>query len=286
MAILAFLTRRCLTLLVVVLMVGLGGVALTRLAPGFDVDEREMDPRYSMSSLEAVRAERAAERDVVGFYVSYLKGLARGDFGRSRSFDRPVAELLAERAPATAAIVARGLALAWVVGLGLAALAGLTRLPGADLAASVVAGASLCVPAALLAFAALYWNGPVAACIAAAVFPRIFRHTRNALVEARGRVHVMAAVARGVSPAAVMLRHVVAPVVSRTLALAGVSVGAALGAAVPVEVLADVPGIGQLAWKAASGRDLPLMAGLTLVVTAITMGANAVADAVIGEGGK
>jgi peptide/nickel transport system permease protein len=130
----------------------------------------------------------------------------------------------------------------------------------------------------------VYWNGPVSACVAAAVFPRIFRHTRNALVEARGKAHVLAAVARGTHPAAVALRHVVMPVAPRTVALAGVSVAAALGAAVPVEVLADVPGIGQLAWRAASGRDMPLMAGLTLLVTVVTLAANAAADAALASG--
>jgi peptide/nickel transport system permease protein len=95
---------------------------------------------------------------------------------------------------------------------------------------------------------------------------------------------VLAAVARGTHPAAVALRHVVMPVAPRTVALAGVSVAAALGAAVPVEVLADVPGIGQLAWRAASGRDMPLMAGLTLLVTVVTLAANAAADAALASG--
>jgi ABC-type dipeptide/oligopeptide/nickel transport system permease component len=42
------------------------------------------------------------------------------------------------------------------------------------------------------------------------------------------------------------------------LALAGVSATIALSAAIPVEVICDSPGIGQLAWQAATARDLPL----------------------------
>ena len=62
------------------------------------------------------------------------------------------------------------------------------------------------------------------------------------------------------------------------LALGGVSISLALAAAIPVEALCDLPGIGQLAWKAALGRDLPLLVNLTLIVTLVTVVANSTAD--------
>jgi ABC-type dipeptide/oligopeptide/nickel transport system permease component len=53
-----------------------------------------------------------------------------------------------------------------------------------------------------------------------------------------------------------------------------VSVCLALGACIPVEVLCDLPGIGQLAWKAALSRDLPVLVNLTMLVTLVTLVAN------------
>ena len=67
------------------------------------------------------------------------------------------------------------------------------------------------------------------------------------------------------------------------LALAGVSVSVALGAAIPIEALSDQPGIGQLAWQAALARDLVLLVNLTLIVTLITVIANSLSD-MVGEG--
>jgi peptide/nickel transport system permease protein len=64
----------------------------------------------------------------------------------------------------------------------------------------------------------------------------------------------------------------------QALALAGVSVSMAFGVAVAVEVVCDFPGIGQLAWKAALARDLPLLVTLTMLVTLATQLANALAD--------
>ncbi|MFN7921834.1 MAG: hypothetical protein U0Q16_17165 [Bryobacteraceae bacterium] len=62
-------------------------------------------------------------------------------------------------------------------------------------------------------------------------------------------------------------------------ALAVVSVVAALGLAVPMETLTDTPGLRQLAARATPARDLRLLVGLTLVVTAVALAANLAADA-------
>jgi peptide/nickel transport system permease protein len=58
--------------------------------------------------------------------------------------------------------------------------------------------------------------------------------------------------------------------------LGGISVNFALGASVPIEVLCDQPGIGQLAWQAALGRDLPVLVALTWIAATITLIANMV----------
>jgi peptide/nickel transport system permease protein len=65
------------------------------------------------------------------------------------------------------------------------------------------------------------------------------------------------------------------------IALAGVSITLALSASIPVEALADSPGIGHLAWKAALGRDLPVLVTITLLLTAITTIVNLFSDYVV-----
>jgi peptide/nickel transport system permease protein len=64
------------------------------------------------------------------------------------------------------------------------------------------------------------------------------------------------------------------------LALAGVSVSIALGAAIPIEALCGLAGIGDLAWQAALGRDLPLLVNITVLVTLVTMLSNWGADVI------
>src|SRR5215470_1787203 len=99
---------------------GLAAATLIRLAPGFDSDEREFDPRLNEDSIRSLRAERAADQNLGRFYLHYLAGLIHGEFGVSRSLRRPVAELLIERGPVTLQLAGWGLMAGWAVGLGLA----------------------------------------------------------------------------------------------------------------------------------------------------------------------
>jgi peptide/nickel transport system permease protein len=110
------------------------------------------------------------------------------------------------------------------------------------------------------------------------VFPHIYRYSKNLLVNARQLPHVVAAQARGLSSGRVLMAHVVAPVLPQMAALAGVAVSLAFGASIPIEVLCDSPGIGQLAWKAALARDLPVLVTITVLVATLTVTVNSLAD--------
>ena len=88
----------------------------------------------------------------------------------------------------------------------------------------------------------------------------------------------MTALAKGLHPARILLRHVLPGCGPQFLALAGASASMAFGAAIPVETLGDLPGLGQLAWKAALARDLPLLVTLTMLITLFTQICNSASD--------
>src|SRR5690349_5617380 len=140
--------------IVVALLVGtLVSATLVRIAPGFDSDERLLDSRLSPESIAAIRAERAANRNPLRFYANYMARAMHGDFGDSQSLGRPVAELLRDRLPVTLRLAGIGLVTGWLFALGLALLATSARNTGLDLMSTVVAGAFLCIPSAVLALA-------------------------------------------------------------------------------------------------------------------------------------
>jgi len=272
------LLRHLLTLLLTLLLGGLLGATLVRLAPGFGVDEQELNARLSDQSIQAVRQARAGERNVMSFYLHYLAAILRGDFGVSRSFGRPVAELFSERVRVTLCSVGLGLVGGWLSAFALALSGALYRRWAYDLLTSLLTGLLLCLPSAVLALVFLYLGGPSSLAIALVVLPRIFRYSRNLLLQTYCLPHVLTAKAKGLGSVRILLWHVLPSAAPSLLALVGVSVSMAFGAAIPIEVLSDSPGIGQLAWQAALGRDLPLLVNMTLFVTLVTLTANSLSD--------
>jgi peptide/nickel transport system permease protein len=260
----------------------LGGLlcaTLVRFAPGYGVDERELDPRLSQASVEAVRSARRIDSGLLSYYGHYLSGAVHGDLGTSQWLERPVFSLIKERLPITARSVLLGILVAWVAALA-TSLADLL-FPRVLLEVTGTAASSLLIalPAAVVAMFAVYLRAPVFVAIAVVTFPKLFRYLRNLLRHAYAQPYVLAARARGIGRARIIFRHVL-PLIAPTLfALLGVSLSMAFGAAIPIEALCDSPGVGQLAWQAALNRDLPLIMNLTLLITLITVAVNSLASA-------
>ncbi|HEX7288283.1 MAG TPA: ABC transporter permease [Candidatus Angelobacter sp.] len=265
-------------IMVVLLLGGFLGATLVRLAPGFGVDEQELDSRLSHQSIQALKQSRASDSSLVGYYVRYLTRILHGDLGTSRTLNIPVRRLLAERLPETMKSVGLGLVLGWTLGLSLAIAAVISRNWCLDLLASLLAGVILCLPAAALALLFVIARAPGRLALGLIVFPKIFSYARNLLERSASLPHVLTARAKGLGSFRLFVWHILPVSAPQLVALAGVSVSLAFAASIPVEVLCDLPGIGQLAWKAALGRDLELLVILTLIVTLVTLVANSAAD--------
>ena len=270
----------------ILLISGLAGATLVRLAPGFGTDERALDPRLSAQSLETIEHEHSSERNPVTFYIHFLVGMLRGDAGRSVVFAQPVANLIGERAPRTLQTVTAGLAYGWSAAVLLVMAATLSRRVSTMFAAMAVSGTLLSIPSAVLAAVCLLLRLSPAIAIAAVVFPRIFPNAYELLKVSLTLPHVVTARARGVPATRLFLFHVVPSAFMPLIALTAVSVTLAFGASIPVEALADSPGVGQLAWQAALGRDVPVLVTVTLLLTAITVVVNLTADLVMAPLGR
>ena len=274
------LAKHAAKIVITVLLGGLLGATLVRVAPGFGVDEEELDIRLTQQSVQSLRQAQSPDSNLAVFYFHYLGRLLRGDFGTSRTLQRPVSQLLAERFPETLKSVGLGLGLGWALGLPLAILAVMARNWYLDLFASLLGGILLCIPAAVLALLFVIMQAPGRLVLGLIVFPKVFRYSRNLLAHSSSLPHVLTARATGLGEVRLFVWHILPVSAPQLLALAGVSLSLAFAAAIPVEVLCDIPGIGQLAWKAALGRDLALLVNLTMIVTVITVMANSASDLV------
>ncbi len=275
------IARHIASIAALVLLGGLLSATFVRMAPGFDSDERVLDPSLNAESVRALRAERAGEHNILRFYTSYLRGALHGDLGTSHALGQPVGMLLRERWPVTLRVAGVGLLLGWLLASILAFSASLWQRPVYEVFGTTVSGAFLCIPAAVLALLSVILNAPGYLAIALIVFPKIYRYSRNLLTKAYALPHITAAQARGLGEMRILAWHVLPVVGPQLIALAGITISLALGASIPVESLCGLPGIGQLAWQAALSRDLPLLVNLTVLVTLVTLLANSSADVMI-----
>jgi peptide/nickel transport system permease protein len=274
------IARHVSAMLATVLLGGLLSVSLVRLAPGFGVDEEQLDPHLNAESVRALRQSRDQQQNVFGFYLHSIQRALHGDLGTSISLGQPVTKLLRERAPLTVRLVAIGLLLSWAVAMALALSAAWLRVSAYDAVTTLVSGTFLCIPAAVLALLSVLWNVAGSLAIGLIVFPRVYRYARNLLAKAYSLPHLITARAKGLSEVRILFWHVIPVVGPQLLAVAGVSVSVAIGAAIPVEALCGLAGIGQLAWQAALARDLPLLMNITILVTLVTLLANSGADVI------
>lgn len=271
-------SRHLLRFFIAGLLGGLLGATLVRLAPGFDVDVRQLDPRLSSQSIEQLRQQRRADENIAHFYGRYLLNLVHGDLGYSRSLNQPARKLFAQRLPVTLKEIGVGLLLGWMLGLTLAITAVALRTWPMDLLAGGLSAALLSIPAAVLALICVFLRAPAGLAVGLILMPKVFSYSRNLLRGSYSLPHVLTARSKGLGEVRIFLWHVLPTSGPQLLALLGISVTLAFGATIPVEALCDVPGIGQLAWQAALARDLVLLVNVTVLITLITIAANTASD--------
>jgi peptide/nickel transport system permease protein len=268
-----------LRVMAIMLMASFTGAMLMRIAPGFSSDDQELNSGLSAQSIQAIRQAHLSDANVPRFYARYLASLVRGDLGTSRSLNQPVKDLLRERLPVTLVNLAFALAVGWLLGFSLAVAAQVWNVRALTFLGNALSGTFISTPAAALALVFLLLRWPPAFAAALLLFPKIYRYTQNLLQQSSEMPHVLTARAKGAGPWRVLAWHVAPIALPQMIALVGVSISIGIGVLLPIEVVSDVAGIGQLAWHAAQSRDLPLLVNLTMVVTFVTVCATLVSDA-------
>ena len=261
-----------------VVVCGLLSATMVRFSPGFGVDEQQLDARLGSAGQQALRQAHDEELNPVWFYAQYMGRMITGNLGFSHSLSRPIGELLAERAPSTADRMVWGVAGAWLLALALAVPPVTWQLSRLATVFTTLSGVSACLPAAGVALVLFRFGVSARWMIPVILFPRLYQYLRNLLWQSYGMPHVLLARAKGLSRVRIFLSHVLAPARGQLIALVAVSVNMAFGAAVAVEAICDLPGLGQLAWKAALARDLPVLVIVTMTIALMTQFSNLVAD--------
>ena len=256
-----------------ILFAALGSLVLTRYAPGYFTDHREMEAAYAEGARAQLRSLEQDQGSLPTLLRTQLRDWVHGDLGRSRHYGIPVADLVRGRSAVTMRLLLSGIGTGWLVALTLALLMSARRTSHGELVLAAFTAALLAVPVGALATLSLVLDkgGPVTV-LALLIAVRDFKLLYRLLRMSWAAPHVLHARAQGFSFLRTARVHL-APVLARELlALAIMSLVVALSALVPVEVVFDMPGLGQLAWTSAMNRDLPALVAVTTLM-AVLVGA-------------
>ena len=284
-----YLLRRLAFALFLVFAVSSGSFVLTRLAKGDYVTET-LGIGADLRTVEQMRERLGLNRSLGEQYLEWLRRAARLDFGRSFLYDRPVGDLIPERAANTAALALTALVAATLIGLPLGVFTGSRR---GGVPAGAIRGASLVLlsmPPLLTSLALVFvaartgwapiggmrspgapstgitmdllWHLIVPALALALPLAAMFeRLAAQAMSEVMGQPFVLAALARGVSRRRVVWRDALKAGLRPVAAVYGLVVGTLLGGSFAVEFITGWQGLGSLMLAALRARDIYLVVG-------------------------
>ncbi|NRB34870.1 MAG: ABC transporter permease, partial [Rhodobacteraceae bacterium] len=122
---LAYIIRRVFQSVIVLLVVGLVAFSMFRFV-GDPVDNM-LGQERTQADIDRLRADLGLDQPFPVQYYKFLKGAVQGNFGISYRQGRPVAEIIAERAPATLELAAVSGFLAITIGIALGVFTAIRR---------------------------------------------------------------------------------------------------------------------------------------------------------------
>jgi peptide/nickel transport system permease protein len=250
-----------------------------------------------------IRAEYHLDEPFVVQYWYWLSGALVGDFGVSVRTMEPVLDAILSRFGVTLSLAGAAFAITVLTAVPLGVWAALRRGSAVDRAVVGISVFGVSTPAfatgLLLIYVFAVWldwlpalglgRNPAdrlvhlvlpSVALATSVLALVLKLTRAAMIDVLDQDYVTFARARGVPPAAVVvkygLRNALVPVVTAF----GLVVAYMVTGAVLVEATFSLPGIGGLLVDSVTVSDTPVVQGLALFTSALIVGVNLVTDLV------
>ncbi len=268
---------------------------LLNVAPG-DPVAAMVGERADPATIARLRADLHLDDPLPAQFAHYLASVVRGDLGRSYITDRPIARDLAERFPKTAELALAAMTLAALCGITLGIVSAVRPGGVVDRLAMLLSYLGVSFPVywvglvLILCFAvALRWLPPSGSGgLAYLVLPALTlgmrsiaflaRMTRAAMLEVLSSDFVRTARAKGVGPAAVVLRHGFRNALIPVITVLGLDTGNYLTGSILTETIFGWPGLGRYVLSAIEKRDLPAIQGSILFMSLVFVLVNLVTD--------
>ncbi len=257
-------------------------------------------PKADPETLAAIRKDLGLDDPLAVQYGRYVGALARGDLGRSYMTGRRVADVIAERVPATALLAGTSLAVGFLLGLAVGIATAARRGSAIDVAVLIGTLVGLSIPTFWLGNLLIYefsyrlrllplgGYGTVRHLVLPALTLAIlefFFYARFVHTSISGTLasdYIRTALAKGAPPMRVYFVHALRNALIPIVTLLGLDVAALMSGVVLTETVFNWPGLGRLAVQAVFNLDIPLVAGTVLFSAVLVLAANLAVDLLYG----
>jgi peptide/nickel transport system permease protein len=255
-----------------------------------------VEPGASKDDLEMVRRQLGLDRPLWVQYASFLRDVARGDFGHSFYYRTPVLDLYLSRLPNSLLLATAAMGFSLLVGIPTGVLAAVRVNRWWDSVGKVFALLGLSMPSfwiglLMILFFSVYlgWlpssgaGTPLHLVMPAVALGWYFaaahmRLTRSSMLEVLGAEYVKLARLKGLPEALVIAKHAFKNALIPVLTLAGINLVIMVNVAVVVETVFAWPGIGRLLYEGVAFRDFPVVQATVLLGGTMIVIVNLVVD--------
>lgn len=298
----AFLLRRLGRLVVSLAVVVLASFFLVHLVPG-DPVRAVLGPEASAELVAATRANLGLDKPILQQFFDYVGGLLRGDFGTSIRTQRPVAEIVAQRFPATITLGVWAFIVAVVgalpIGIAAAVSSRTGRHRSRDVGLSSFLGILIAIPNFLLAVGliALFavqlgwlpaagWGSfdeAILPVLTLALGPMAYlaRIVQVEMIAVLDMTYMTTARSKRLPAHLFYLRHALPNIVTASLTVGGLVLSGLTAGTVLIETVFAIPGMGTTMVSAVSAKDFPVVQAAVIVYALIVLGVNLLVDLIL-----
>ncbi|MBD7919142.1 ABC transporter permease [Cellulomonas sp. Sa3CUA2] len=304
-----FVMRRLLLLIPFLFLISVVAFVIIQLPPGDFVDTyvRNLEAQggtVNAAQTAALRARYGLDEPMWLQYWIWMSNLLQGDFGNSFLFDRPVADVLAERVPRTVALAVASMTVTWLIAIPVGIFSALRKYSVGDHVATFLSFVGVAVPPFLLALVGMYlvfdrtgflitglyspefrsepWSPakvgdllkntwlPIAV-LAVTGAAGTIRVLRSSLLDELKKLYVTTARAKGLPEHKVILKYPVRIAINPLISTIGWMLPAMVGGEVVVSKVLNLPTTGPVLLESILAQDMYLTGAIVLILSALTI---------------
>jgi len=294
---LKYILKRLGQTLIVIAIVVVAVFFLTSLLPGDPVYIISGDGALTPEEYDIIQKELLLDKPIAERFVIWLTNVLHGDFGKSYLYNTPVKELILSRVGITVFFSGIALLLSMIFGVLFGVICAVNRGKPIDTVLTLIANIASCLPQFWIGLILLFvfciknqilpslgfgWISEVGFaqhfktaimpifCLSLGSIASYVRQTRSSILEVIKQDFVRTARSKGVPERKVIFQHVLKNGLIPIITVTGNRLAMLLGGSMFVETIFNIPGLGMLMMKSVTGRDIPTIQAMVILLTLVS----------------